>query len=188
MGPPLGIRSLAATADGTLLANVHVGGIPRSTDGGETWQPTIAIDADVHEVCAHSTRPAIVAAAAATGLCLSTDGGITWRIEQAGLDATYCSAVAFAGGDVLVAASAGHFAEHGAIYRVNVDRVAAAVPVKGGLPRRLEGIADTHCIAARDSYVAVADGGGNLYVSADTGRSWQRRARGLPKPSAVLIV
>ena len=30
MGPPLGIRSIAATCDGTvLLANVHVGGIPR---------------------------------------------------------------------------------------------------------------------------------------------------------------
>jgi hypothetical protein len=33
MGPPLGIRSMAATCDGAvLLANVHVGGVPRSTD------------------------------------------------------------------------------------------------------------------------------------------------------------
>src|SRR6266545_2584283 len=39
VGPPLGIRSIAATADGrVLLANVHVGGIPRSADGGATWQ------------------------------------------------------------------------------------------------------------------------------------------------------
>src|SRR5260221_780275 len=35
VGPPLGIRSMAATADGrVLLANVHVGGIPRSTERG----------------------------------------------------------------------------------------------------------------------------------------------------------
>ena len=35
IGPPLGIRSMAATCDGAvLMANVHVGGIPRSTDGG----------------------------------------------------------------------------------------------------------------------------------------------------------
>ena len=35
MGPPLGIRSMAATCDGrAIFANVHVGGIPRSTDGG----------------------------------------------------------------------------------------------------------------------------------------------------------
>ena len=45
VGPPLGIRSITATPDGAvLLANVHVGGIPRSTDGGATWQPTIDVD------------------------------------------------------------------------------------------------------------------------------------------------
>ena len=45
LGPPLGVRSLAATCDGAvLLANVHVGGIPRSADGGATWQSTIDIE------------------------------------------------------------------------------------------------------------------------------------------------
>src|SRR5262249_15285877 len=39
MGPPLGIRSMAATCDvAVLLANVHVGGLPRSTDAGLTWR------------------------------------------------------------------------------------------------------------------------------------------------------
>ncbi len=51
VGPPLGIRSVAANSDGSILfANVHVGGIPRSLDGGRTWQPTIDINSDVHEV------------------------------------------------------------------------------------------------------------------------------------------
>jgi hypothetical protein len=78
MGPPLGIRSMAATCDGAvLLANVHVGGVPRSTDGGLTWRPTIDIDCDVHQVCAHPTRPDIVIAAAAVGLCISRDAGAT---------------------------------------------------------------------------------------------------------------
>jgi hypothetical protein len=100
VGPPLGIRSIAATADGAvLLANVHVGGVPRSTDGGATWQPTIAIDSDVHEVRAHPHRPGVVMAAAAIGLCTSRDGGVTWNVEQEGLHAAYCSAVAFAGDD-----------------------------------------------------------------------------------------
>jgi hypothetical protein len=36
VGPPLGIRSITATPDGVLLANVHVGGVPRSADGGVT--------------------------------------------------------------------------------------------------------------------------------------------------------
>ena len=51
VGSPLEVRSLSATADGAaLLANVHVGGILRSDDGGRSWHPTIDVDADVHEV------------------------------------------------------------------------------------------------------------------------------------------
>src|SRR6202050_3205388 len=58
LGPPLGIRSVAANSNGSILfANVHVGGIPRSMDDGKTWQHTIEIDADVHEGRAHTTNP-----------------------------------------------------------------------------------------------------------------------------------
>jgi len=69
VGPPLGVRSMIASCNGSvLLANVHVGGIPRSIDGGATWQPTIDVDSDVHEVVAHPTRSEVVAAASAVGL------------------------------------------------------------------------------------------------------------------------
>ncbi|HIC54115.1 MAG TPA: hypothetical protein EYO97_09810 [Gemmatimonadetes bacterium] len=55
LGPPLAMRSMTATSDGgVLLANVHVGGISRSTDGSETWQPTIDVESDVHEVRART--------------------------------------------------------------------------------------------------------------------------------------
>jgi hypothetical protein len=189
VGPPLGVRSITATSDGAvLLANVHVGGIPRSVDGGVTWQPTIDVDSDVHEVRAHPNRPGAVAAAAATGLCTSSDGGATWVVEQAGLHAPYCSAVAFAGDDVLVAAAADNFAPQGAIYRRGMDEHGPLVMAAGGLPAWLDGIAHTGCIATHGSAVAVADMGGNLYVSADTGRTWSRRADGIPTPSSVLIV
>ena len=72
LGPPLGIRSVAANSNGTILfANVHVGGIPRSIDGGRSWQPTIDINSDVHEVRTHQTDPDIVVAASAIGLCIA---------------------------------------------------------------------------------------------------------------------
>ena len=188
VGPPLGIRSITATPDGAvLLANVHVGGVPRSTDGGATWQPTIDVDSDVHEVRAHPNRPGVVMAAAAIGLCTSRDGGLTWDVEQEGLHAAYCSAVAFAGDDVLVSASSDHFAAQGAIYRRPVDGHGPLVAVAGGLPEWIDGIADTGCIAARGSAVAIADRRGNLYLSGDTGRSWSRRADGLALPSSVLV-
>ena len=147
VGPPLGIRSMTATPDGAvLLANVHVGGVPRSTDRGATWQPTIDVDSDVHEVRAHPNRPGVVMAAAAIGLCASRDGGMTWDVEQEGLHASYCSAVAFAGDDVLVSASVDHFAPQGAIYRRRVDGHDSLVAIGGGLPAWIDGI-DTGCIA-----------------------------------------
>jgi photosystem II stability/assembly factor-like uncharacterized protein len=188
VGPPLGIRSMTATPDGrVLLANVHVGGLPRSTDGGASWQPTIDVDNDVHEVRAHPKRPSLVMAAAAIGLCTSRDGGITWGVEREGLHASYCSAIAFAGDDVLVSASVDHFSAQGAIYRRPIDGHGPLVAIAGGLPAWIDGIADTGCIAAQGSEVAVADKRGNLYVSADTGRNWSRRVAGLPTPSSVLI-
>ncbi len=189
MGPPLGIRSITATADGAvLLANVHVGGVPRLIDGGVTWLPTIDIDSDVHEVRAHPNRPGVAMAAAAIGLCASRDGGETWDVEQKGMHASYCSAVAFAGDDVLVSASVDHFAEQGAIYRRRVEGHDSLGAVREGLPAWTDGIVDTGCIATDGSSVALADRNGNLYVSADDGRSWSRRATGLPPPSSVLIV
>jgi len=94
LGPPLGIRSVAANSNGSVLyANVHMGGIPRSMECGRTWQPTIDINSDVHEVCAHPADPDIVAAASAIGLCISRDAGATWTIEKEGLHAPHCSAV-----------------------------------------------------------------------------------------------
>jgi hypothetical protein len=188
VGPPLGIRSVAANSNGSVLfANVHVGGIPRSTDGGRTWQPTIDINADVHEVCAHPTNPQIVSAASAIGLCMSRDAGATWAIERDGLHASYCSAVAFSGDDILVAASTDHFAAQGRIYRRPIRPDGDTVAVEAGLPTWLHGIADTGCIATNGSAIAVVDGAGTLYLSTESGLAWSRSSSELPRPSSVLV-
>jgi hypothetical protein len=188
VGPPLGVRSMTATSDGAvLLANVHVGGITRSADDGLTWQPTIDIDADVHEVRSHPTRPDIAAAAAGVGLCMSRDGGATWKVEQQGLHAVHCSAVAFAGDDVVVSAAADPFTAQGAVYRRRVEGQGPLVKIGGGLPDWLDGSPDTRCIDAKGSTVALADRKGSLYISANGGRSWSRAADGIPMPSSVVI-
>jgi hypothetical protein len=189
VGPPLGVRSITATCDGSaLLANVHVGGIPRSTDGGASWHPTIDIEEDVHQVRAHESRPDIVIAAAATGLCVSRDGGRTWSVEREGLHAPHCSAVAFAGADILVSASEEPFSTQSAVYRRPLDVPGPLRPVGGGLPEWLNGIVDTECMATRGSTIALADSGGSVYLSDDAGQTWSRVANGLPGPSSVLIL
>jgi BNR/Asp-box repeat len=188
VGPPLGIRSVAADSTGTVLfANVHVGGIPRSRDGGKTWQPTVDINSDVHEVRVHQADPRIIVAATAIGLCMSRDFGETWAVEQEGLHAPYCSAVAFSGDDILVSASTDHFASKGRIYRRPIKTGGVLEAVQNGLPAWIDGIADTGCIATNGSKIAVADRSGNLYLSADFGHAWSRSIRDLPTPSGVLI-
>jgi hypothetical protein len=188
LGPPLGIRSVAANSSGSVLfANVHVGGIPRSMDGGRTWQPTIDINSDVHEVRAHQADPDIVVAASAIGLCISHDAGATWTIERDGLHAPYCSAVAFSGDDILVSASTDHFATQGRIYRRPVRPDGDTVAVENGLPTWINGIADTGCIATNGSTIVVVDRAGTLYLSTEFGLAWSRSSSELPTPSSVLI-
>ena len=188
LGPPLGIRSVAANSNGSILfANVHVGGIPRSMDGGKTWQPTLDINSDVHEVRAHQANPDIVVAASAIGLCISRDAGATWIIERDGLHASYCSAVAFSGDDILVSASTDHFAAQGRIYRRPIRPDGDIVAVEDGLPTWINGIADTGCIATNGSTIVVVDRSGSLYLSTEFGLAWSRSSSELPTPSSVLI-
>jgi len=188
VGPPLGIRSVAANSNGSVLfANVHVGGIPRSMDGGRTWHPTIDINSDVHEVRAHQADPDLVVAASAIGLCISRDAGATWTIERDGLHASHCSAIAFSGHDILVSASTDPFAAQGRIYRRPIRPDGNIVAVEGGLPAWINGKADTSCIATNGSTVAVVDRGGTLYLSTEFGLAWSLGSIQLPAPSSVLI-
>jgi hypothetical protein len=86
-----------------------------------------------------------------------------------------------------VAASDGHFAPRGRIYRRPIDAEGPLSAVLGGVPEWTDGIVDTHCIGVNGSSVAFADQRGNVYVSGDAGHSWSREAQHVPGPSSVLI-
>jgi hypothetical protein len=185
------VRSLTMTANAqVILANVHVGGIPRSGNGGASWAPAIDVDADVHEVRAHPIDPALVMAAAAVGIAESRDAGVTWNVSTDGLHATYARAVAFTTGAVLVSVSDGPFTKRGAIYRRVLERGdthAVAERCTEGLPEWLAGNVDTGSLDAHGEHAAFADAGGNLYASSDTGLSW-RHLTTIPTIHAVGVL
>ena len=188
VGPPLGVRSIAASCDGrVVLANVHVGGIPRSTDGGRGWAPTLEIELDAHEVCAHPTDPRLVIAATAAGLCISRDAGESWIVDRRGLHATHCAAVGFVGAEILISCASDQFAAQGAVYRRTIAGDEPLELAGRGLPEWTDRIVDTHGIASHGALAALVDGGGQLYVSLDEGRSWSARLAGLAGASSVLI-
>ncbi len=189
VGPPLGVRSLSGIEGGCLLANVHVGGIPRSADGGRTWAPTIEIDVDAHEVRASPFRRDLVVAATAVGLGISWDSGVSWTVSAEGLHAPYCSAVAITESEIFVAASESHFSEQGAIYRRPLSPSDAPMEkVASGLPEWLGGIVDTCCIASRQRELVIVTARGEVFGSSDAGESWQERDVTIPGVSSVLMV
>ena len=186
VGSPLQVRTMTATCDGgAVLANVHVGGIPRSVDGGATWHPTVAVDDDVHQVLAHPTRPEVVVAAASVGLCRSLDAGATWTSSTEGLDLTYARGVAFVGDDVVVTVSDGPWASNALVYRAPVDG-GAATAVSGGLGA-LHGNVDSRCVASDGKIVALADGNGDVWRSADGFEGFERIAAGLDSVTGVTV-
>lgn len=182
-GGPAEVRSLACTTDNVLLANVHVGGIARSADGGRTWVPTIDIAADVHQVRSVWGRQDLVVAAAAVGLCVSTDAGLTWQVHADGLDVTYCRAVAVPDEAILVAASDGPRGRRGAIFRTSIH---ADEPFERVTDWTAQPV-DSHALdgLGADAIYGTADG--EVWQSSDAGRSWTRTHRGLATVTSVSL-
>ena len=177
-GPP-DTRSLAVADDGTLLVNVHVGGILRSEDGGRSWAPTIDLHVDVHQVVAVPGASAVVAATG-TGFAASGDGGRTWTVDDEGLHASYLRAVAVAGDAVLVSASRGPGGDDPALYRRPLaggrfERIGAGLP-------DLAGNVDTGWLVAGGDLVAVVLADGSVHRSCDAGGRFECAADGLPAP------
>jgi hypothetical protein len=120
-GPP-SVRFLAVGDSGELYANVHVGGILRSQDRGHSWQPTIDLHSDVHQVITVPERSGLLLAATAERLATSINGGDLWSFDQANLHATYSRAVAVCGETILMSTSVGLSGAKAAIYRRAINQ------------------------------------------------------------------
>ena len=184
-GPP-DVRSISVTPAGTVLVNVHVGGIVRSDDDGASWRPTIDVDDDVHQVLGLEGGAAV--AACAYGLATSDDDGVSWQLHDDGLHATYARAVAVSGDTVLLSASTGPGSRQAAVYRRPLPGDGPFERCRSGLPEWLEGNVDTSWLAGGpDGTAAFATRSGEVYVSTDEGATWEQAAAGLPAVRCVTL-
>jgi hypothetical protein len=182
-GPP-DTRSIA-NWDEAVYVNVHVGGILRSLDGGESWTPTIDVDADVHQV---TTAEGQVLAASAGGLAVSADRGATWSMRTEGLAERYARAVAVCGDAVFVSSSSGPRGGRAAIYRT--DRTGGAFERCLAGPGWFDDNIDSYGLDAlpEGSIVAFGTSDGRVYASTDGGSSWDERVSGLPPVQRMLVM
>ena len=183
-GPPA-TRSISEWGD-DVYVNVHVGGILHTSDRGAHWNPTIDIDADVHQV---ATAEGLVLAAGARGLSRSTDGGTTWSLYAEGLNRPYARCVVVCGDQVLVSASDGPRGGHAAIYRAG-PAGGTFERCRTGLPEWFDDNIDTYCLDAVNdgSYAAFGTTDGRVYGSDDVGATWLELASGLSPVQHLLLV
>jgi hypothetical protein len=183
-GPP-DTRSMSEWGE-AVYVNVHVGGILRTEDRGETWTPTIDIDADVHQVVADPLVAGYVVAATARGLAESVDGGRSWRFSAEGLHASYSRAVALDGDVLCLSASTGPRGGRAAVYRRRpgedaFERCAA------GLPEWIAGNVDSHCLAAGGGGVVFGTEDGRVFTSDDGGGTWDTVAEGVGQVTCACV-
>ena len=185
-GPP-DVRSIDIDDDGVVYINVHVGGVLRSADL-ESWEPTMDISADVHEVLAHSGNPGAAYAASAIGLGVTTNGADSWDFQTSGMHAVYCRAVAVGSDYVLVSASLGPSGREAAVYRRPLDGSTPLHKCEDGLPEWFAGNVNTFCLDAAGDRAVIAAPEGAVYESVDGGVTWSMVVKDLPGVHCVALV
>jgi hypothetical protein len=164
---------------GLLLVGIELGGLMRSTDGGQSWEDhRPGAQRDVHSL-AWSPRTADRAyEAGGGGAAWSFDAGATWQAADEGRDRHYTWAVAGDAADPdrwFVSASTGPFAAHGGRDpQARVFRWVGSGPwqaVDGGLPDPLAAMA--YALVATEDRVFVGLADGTIFESLDAGESWR---------------
>lgn len=176
-GPP-SVRSLAATPDGWVYADIHVGSIMRSGDSGQTWQPvTPDLNEDVHQVATCPAAPDRIYANTARGVYVSEDRGNSWQHRAEDLGCRYGRAVAVAPEDpdlLLATVSDGPHGDdvHGQLWR-SEDCGRSWQQVKDGYPSSTPQNINTHHVTFDADGAAWALADDTLHVGRDRATRWE---------------
>ena len=178
-------------ADANLLyAGIELGGVMRSTDGGETWEDRKPGSYhDSHAVLTHPTALDRVYEAAGGGVSLSRDRGESWSEIDDGMDRHYVWGLAVDPVDSdLWYVSATHNARYAHGDRESAEayiyRCRGSEPwqaLAGGLPTPLA-VMPYALLVPRDRpnelYAGLRDG--QIWHSGDQGESWNQLEMRLP--------
>ncbi|MDF5728591.1 MAG: hypothetical protein PUP92_11280 [Rhizonema sp. PD38] len=186
-GPP-DVRSIAVGESGEFYVNVHVGGILRSDDHGKSWQPTIDVNADVHEVRTVPTRPNLVLAATAGGLAISQDKGNSWSFDITNLPDHYSRALALCDETILMSASMGPSGKKSAIYRRPLDEPGTFEKCEQGLPEWFSDNINTGTLATFKNIAVFGTREGQVFLSSDAGLTWKQIAADLAPVFCVNLI
>src|SRR5919197_559629 len=161
-----------------LLVGIELGGLMRSTDGGESWQNhRPGAQPDVHSLAWHPRAHGRAYEAGGGGAAWSDDGGETWQPADADRDRNYTWAVAVEPDDPdawYVSASTGPFAAHGGgdpEARNYTWSEGEWRPLAGGLPEPLPAM--PYALVAVDWRLFAGLADGQLWESTDRGESWR---------------
>ena len=179
------VRAIALShADpGLVVSGIELGGVVRSTDGGETWQDQRpGAQADCHALAAHRNAPYLLYEAAGGGFAQSRDFGDSWETADEGMGLRYVWGLAVDAEDptlVYASAASGPGRAHGsgpsdaAIYR----------RVEGGQWKPvLEGLAAFPYALCSDpeapGTLYAGFGDGMILRSSAAGEGWDEVVRG----------
>jgi photosystem II stability/assembly factor-like uncharacterized protein len=162
-----------------VLAGIELGGLMRSTDGGETWEDhRPGAQRDVHSLAWHPHVDGRAYEAGGGGAAWSDDHGASWHPADEGRDRHYTWSVAIDPEDPelwYVSASTGPFAAHGRrnpeariFRRTNGGWEALA----SGLPDPLPAM--PYALVAADGVLLAGLANGELWESRDRGDTWRR--------------
>ena len=176
-GSPPELRSFAATRDGWVYADVHVGSIMRSPDLGVSWEPvTPDLHEDVHQVATSPRLLDRIYANTADAIYVSEDRGDSWDHRAGGLPFHYGRAIAVHPDEpdcllATVSRGPGRGAE-GRMFR-SEDAGRSWTHVIEGFPSSTNGNIDTFQVVFSKDGKAWAAVGQLLFRSDDAGGSWE---------------
>ncbi len=189
------VRAIALSyADPDLIvAGIELGGVVRSTDGGETWQDQRpGAQPDCHSLFAHPGAPELLYEAGGGGFALSTDFGDSWESSDDGMGLHYVWGLAADAEDpslVYASAAPGPGRAHGrgpsgaTIYRRRGEgRWQAALTGLAAFPYAL--CPDPGVQGAL--YAGLGDG--TILRGAEAGERWEEVARVSPGLEALAAV